>query len=110
MRRWVVYVRGMAAADTVIPAATRRMMLRMKERVSISVERDVLETVREEVAAGAAPNLSAAIEVALRERARARALDRLLGDFAARYPDQPLTEAERSWAREALGGRGTADE
>lgn len=85
-------------------------MTRMKERVSISVEQDVLETVREEVASGEAPNLSAAIEVALRERARARALDRLLDDFAARYPDQPLTDAERSWAREALSGQGTAVE
>jgi len=85
-------------------------MDRMKERVSISVEADVLDTMREEVAAGDAPNLSAAIEVALRERARARALDRLLDDFADHHPDQPLTDAERSWARNALGGNGAATE
>lgn len=83
------------------------MIDRMKQRVSISVEADVLDTVRDEVASGAAPNLSAAIEVALVERARARALDQLLDQFAARYPDEPLTEAERTWAREALG-KGTA--
>lgn len=82
------------------------MIDRMKERVSISVEADVLDTVREEVASGGAPNLSAAIEVALRERARTRALDRLLDDFAAHYPDHPLTDAEQSWAREVLGGGG----
>jgi Arc/MetJ-type ribon-helix-helix transcriptional regulator len=82
-------------------------MPRMKERVSISVESDVLDTVREEVETGAAPNLSAAIESALRDRARTRALDRLLEEFAAQYPDQPLTDAERAWAREALG-RGEA--
>lgn len=85
-------------------------MRRMKERVTISVEADVLETVREEIADGAAPNLSAAIEVALRERARARALDRLLDDFAAHHPDRPLTDAERSWARNALGGSGSVAE
>jgi len=85
-------------------------MLCMKERVSISVEAGVLDTVREEVAAGEAPNLSAAIEVALRDRARTRALDRLLDDFAAHHPDQPLTDAERSWARNALGGSGAAGE
>lgn len=84
------------------------MMVRMKERVSISVESDVLETVRAEVEAGAAPNLSAAIESALRDRARARALDLLLDEFAAQHPGQPLTDAERAWAREALSGRGGA--
>ncbi len=84
------------------------MMPRMKERVSISVESDVLDTVRQEVETGAAPNLSAAIESALRDRARTRALDRLLDEFSAQYPDEPLTDAERVWAREALSGRGAA--
>jgi hypothetical protein len=100
----------MAVADALIPAAAGRMMIRMKERVSISVEADVLEAARNEVAEGEAPNLSAAIEVALRDRARARALDRLLEDFAAHHPDQPLTDAERSWARNALGGSGAVAE
>jgi hypothetical protein len=100
----------MAVAPTLIPAASRRMIDRMKQRVSISVEADVLDTVRDEVAAGEAPNLSAAIEVALVERARARALDRLLDDFAAHHPNEPLTDAERSWARNALGGSGAAAE
>ncbi len=103
-------VAGMAVAETMIPAAAGRMMRRMKERVTISVEAEVLETVREEIAAGEAPNLSAAIEIALRDRARTRALDRLLEEFAAHHPDQPLTDAERSWARNALGGSGSAAE
>jgi hypothetical protein len=91
-----------------MPSIAERMMLRMKERVSISIESDVLDTVRDEVAAGSAPNLSAAIEGALRDRARTRALDLLLEEFAAQYPDQPLTDAERGWAREALSGKGTS--
>lgn len=98
----------MAATQTIAPAATGRMIDRVKERVSISIEGDVLDTVRQEVATGAAPNLSSAIESALRERARARALDLLLEDFAAQHPDQPLTDAERSWARNALGRTGSA--
>lgn len=84
------------------------MIARMKERVSISVEAEVLDTVRAEVAAGEAPNLSAAIEIALRDRARARALDRLLDDFAAHHPGEPLTDAERAWARDALAGGGAS--
>lgn len=91
-----------------IPAATPRMIDRMKERVSISVESDVLEAVRHEVEAGEAPNLSAAIESALREHSRARALDQLLDDFATHHPGAPLTDAERTWARNALG-RGAAE-
>ena len=84
------------------------MIDRMKERVSISVDSDVLAAARQEVEAGEAPNLSAAVEVALRDRARARALDRLLADFAAHHPGQPLTDAERVWARDALGGQSRA--
>lgn len=37
------------------------------------------------------------------DRARARAFDQLLEDFAAHHPDQPLSDAERAWARNALG-------
>lgn len=96
----------MAVAHHRNPAATQRMIDRMKQRVSISIESEVLDAVRGEVDAGEAPNLSAAIETALRDHARARALDRLLEEFAAHYPDEPLTDAERAWARNALGGRG----
>lgn len=80
------------------------MIDRMKERVSISIESEALAAVRDEVETGEAPNLSAAIESALRDHARARALDRLLEDFAAHHPDEPLTDVERAWARNALGG------
>ncbi len=78
----------------------------MRERVTISVDSEALAAARQEVEAGEAPNLSAAIEGALRDRAKSRALDRLLDDFAAHHPDQPLTDAERAWARNALGGQG----
>jgi len=74
----------------------------MKERATISIESDVLAALRAEVDSGEAPNLSAAIERALRGHTRARALDRLLEDFATEHPDQPLTDAERGWARDAL--------
>lgn len=50
------------------------MMLRMKERVTISVDSEALDIAREAVEAGRAPNLSAAVEAALRARGRAVAL------------------------------------
>lgn len=53
--------------------------------------------------------MSAAIDGALRDRAKSRALDLLLEDFAAHHPDQPLTDAERAWARNVLGGQGVRD-
>jgi hypothetical protein len=46
------------------------MMLRMKERVTISVEPDALEAARAEVKTGRAPNLSVAVERALLARTR----------------------------------------
>jgi hypothetical protein len=82
-------------------------MLCMKKRVSVSVESAVLDAIKEIVDAGEAPTFSAAVEIALRDHARARALDRLLEDLAANHPDKPLTEAERAWARNALGGGAT---
>lgn len=76
----------------------------MKERLTISVESSALAAVRDEVESGEAPNLSAAIEAALQDHARARALDHLLDSFAANHPGEPLTDSERAWARDALGG------
>jgi hypothetical protein len=84
------------------------MIAHVKERITISIDAEALAGVREDVDEGAAPNLSAAIEAALRSQGRMRALDRLLDDFAARHPDKPLTDAEQAWARDALGNRGTA--
>ena len=49
-------------------------MLRMKERVTISVEPEALEIARAEVKVGQAPNLSAAVEAALRARGKSEAL------------------------------------
>lgn len=81
------------------------MIESMKQRVTISVESDVLDAARTEVERGTAPNLSAAVETALRQRARALALDELLDDFAAHHPGEPLTDRERAWARDALSGQ-----
>lgn len=95
----------MAVAEHGIPAATLRMIAGMKKRVTVSVEEEILEAAKAEVTDGVSPNLSAAVESALLQRARSRALDALLDDFAAHHPGEPLTDAERTWARDALGGR-----
>jgi hypothetical protein len=50
------------------------MMFRMKERVTISIEPDALDPARAEVQRGEAPNLSVAVERALRGRSKAQAL------------------------------------
>lgn len=69
------------------------MMVRMKERVTISLEPEALEVARAEVEAGNAPNLSAAIEAMLLERKRLEAFDELLAMFE-RHHGRTLTEEE----------------
>jgi Arc/MetJ-type ribon-helix-helix transcriptional regulator len=76
------------------------MMLRMKERVTISVEPELLEDVRAEVAAGEAPNVSAAIEEALRVNSRRRALRESLDLLEAEYG--PIEKEAEEWARREL--------
>jgi Arc/MetJ-type ribon-helix-helix transcriptional regulator len=76
------------------------MMFRMKERVTISVEPELLEDVRAEVAAGRAPNVSAAVEAALRARGKQQALRESLDLFEAEYG--PIGEEAREWARREL--------
>jgi hypothetical protein len=70
------------------------MMLGMKERVTISVEPEALEIARADVAAGRAPSVSAAVEMALVERQRLQEFDELLAMFDRHHADQPLTAEE----------------
>jgi hypothetical protein len=76
------------------------MMLRMKERVTISVEPEALEIARAEVKAGQAPNLSAAVEGALRARGRSQALREAV-ELAEREHG-PVSEEMKEWAIKEL--------
>ena len=75
-------------------------MLRMKERVTISVEPDALDVAREEVKRGEAPNISAAVEKALRARSRTRALKEAL-DLAEEIHG-PISKEAEEWGRSEL--------
>jgi hypothetical protein len=76
-------------------------MVRMKERVTISVEPEALEVARAEVEAGNAPNLSAAIEAMLLERKRLEAFDELLAMFEHHH-GRTLTDDELKQAEEEI--------
>lgn len=76
------------------------MMLRMKERVTISVEPDALEAARAEVRAGTAPNLSVAVERALRARSKSQALKEALDLSDAEHG--PISEEAEEWGRREL--------
>lgn len=72
-------------------------MLRMKERVTISVEPEALQIAREEVRTGKAPNVSAAVEEALKARGRKQALREAVELWEAEFG--PISEEAREWAR-----------
>jgi len=76
------------------------MMLRMKERLTISVESDALAAARAAVSAGHAPNLSAAVEESLRRAAKRQAIR----EFVVLWEDEfgPVSEEAREWARKEL--------
>lgn len=76
------------------------MMYRMKERVTISVEPEALQVARAEVEAGKAPNVSAAVEAALRARGRSRALREAIQLSEAEHG--PISEEATEWARREL--------
>lgn len=76
------------------------MMVRMKERVTISVEPEALDLAREEVEQGRAPNLSAAVEGALLSQRRAQALREALDLWEDEYG--PITEEAKAWAKKEL--------
>jgi hypothetical protein len=76
------------------------MMLRMKERVTISVEPDALEAARAEVRTGRAPNLSVAIERALLSRSKSQALREALELSDAEHG--PISKEDEEWARREM--------
>lgn len=75
-------------------------MLRMKERVTISMEPEVAQMARDEVEAGRAPNVSAAVEDAVRARRRSRGLREAVELWEAEFG--PISEEAREWASSEL--------
>lgn len=72
----------------------------MKERVSISLEPEALKAVRAEVETGKAPNLSAAIEQALRRYNKTQALREALELSDAIHG--PIAEEAKEWGRKEM--------
>jgi Arc/MetJ-type ribon-helix-helix transcriptional regulator len=77
------------------------MMLRMKERVTISVGSDAIRIARDEVETGRAASVSAAFEDALKARARRRALREALDMWEEEFG--PIGEEAKEWARKEMG-------
>lgn len=75
-------------------------MFRMKERVTVSIEPQALDIARAEVAAGQAPNLSAAVEGALLARGKSQALREAVE--LAEEMHGPVSEEMKDWAIEEL--------
>jgi hypothetical protein len=76
------------------------MMLRMKERVTISVEPEALQIARDEVEAGRASSVSAAFEDAVVRRKRSRALREAVELWEEEFG--PISEEAKEWARKEL--------
>jgi Arc/MetJ-type ribon-helix-helix transcriptional regulator len=76
------------------------MMLRMKERFTISVESEVLQIARAEVESGRAPSVSAAVEEALKARGRSQGLQEAVRLSEAEHG--PISEEAKEWARKEL--------
>ncbi len=75
-------------------------MLRMKERVTISVEPEAVQIAREEVETGRAANVSAAFEDAVIGRRRSRGLREAVEMWEEEFG--PISEEARQWARKEL--------
>jgi len=75
-------------------------MLRMKERITISIEPEALETARAEVEAGRAPNVSAAVEKSLRKAAKNQAMREAVKLWEEEFG--PISEEAREWAGKEL--------
>ena len=75
-------------------------MLGMKERVTISVDPEALAIARVEVEEGRAPNLSVAVEDALRARGKSQAIRESLAMLDEMYG--PVDEETHRWARKEL--------
>jgi Arc/MetJ-type ribon-helix-helix transcriptional regulator len=76
------------------------MMLCMKERVTISVEPEVIQIAREDVEAGRAASVSAAVEDAVKARARRRALREALAMREEEFG--PIPEEAQAWAKKEM--------
>jgi hypothetical protein len=76
------------------------MMLLMKERVTISVAPEALDEVRADVAAGRAPNLSAAVEKRLTKEKKRQALREAIAMWEEEFG--PIPEEAREWARREM--------
>lgn len=75
-------------------------MLRMKERVTISVEPEALDQARADVEAGRAPNLSAAVERSLTREKKRQAIREAIALWEEEFG--PIGEEAREWARKEL--------
>lgn len=75
-------------------------MLRMKERVTISVEPEAVQIARDEVEAGRAANVSVAVEDALRAHGKSQALREALDLSEAEHG--PISEEALAWAQKEL--------
>jgi Arc/MetJ-type ribon-helix-helix transcriptional regulator len=75
-------------------------MLRMKERITISIEPEALETARAEVAAGRAPNVSAAVEKSLRAAGKRQAMREFVALWEEEYG--PISKEAEEWAGKEL--------
>jgi hypothetical protein len=76
------------------------MMLRMKERVTISVEPEVIQIAREDVEAGRATTVSGAIEDAIVTRKQSRGLREAIELWEEEFG--PVSEEAHQWARKEL--------
>ncbi|MEO7217541.1 MAG: ribbon-helix-helix domain-containing protein [Gemmatimonadaceae bacterium] len=72
-----------------------------KQKVAVTLDRELLTQVDELVAAGAFPNRSQAIEVAVSEALARRARTRLIRECAKLDPNE-----ERALAEESMGAEG----
>lgn len=75
-------------------------MLRMKERITISVEPEALEGARADVESGRAPNLSAAVERSLAREKKRQAMREYVELWEEEFG--PIGEEAREWARKEL--------
>jgi post-segregation antitoxin (ccd killing protein) len=75
-------------------------MLRMKERVTISVDPEALEGARADVETGRAPNLSAAVERSLTREKKRQAMREAIALWEEEFG--PISEEAREWARTEL--------
>ena len=75
-------------------------MLRMKERVTISIEPEALEAARAAVETGRAPNLSVAVERALTRQKRHQAMREYVELWEEEFG--PISKEAREWASREL--------